>query len=69
MWNLKVEIEKYREAEARVERAVEKSVALRAEAAKLTLVGVAPQAGGPRAWAPLIAAGLAPRPSARGSER
>ncbi len=68
MCNLKIETERYREAEARVERAPEKSAALLAER-KVTLAGVAPQAGGPRAWAPLIAAGLAPRPSAKGAAR
>lgn len=73
MWNLKLEIENHQRAVANARRVHAETAAYCAEqrliARTQTLVGVAPQAGGPRAWAPLVAAGLAPRPSARGAAR
>ncbi len=72
MWNLKLEFENHQRAVADARRLHDETAEycqrVRAEA-RITLVGVAPQAGGPRAWAPLIAAGLAPRPSAKGVAR
>jgi len=77
MWNVRIELEAFNRAvaDARAvhERTAEFCRAQRALVApalaerKSTLTGVAPQAGGPRAWAPLVAAGLAPRPNGRRS--
>lgn len=73
MWNFRIELENHQRAIDNARRVSADVTAFCAEQRRLTrtptLVGVAPQAGGARAWAPLVAAGLAPRPSARGSER
>lgn len=73
MWNLKIELENHQRALVEARRVHAETAEfikrVRSEARTTTLTGVAPQAGGPRAWGPLVAAGLAPRPSARGSER
>lgn len=70
MWNLKIEIENFNRALANAQRLHSENAEFIAGLRRTaTLTGVAPQAGGPRAWAPLVAAGLAPRPSARGEQR
>lgn len=67
MWNLKLEFENRARAVANAKRVHAEVAAFCQEQRRLTLVGVAPQAGGPRAWAPLLAAGMAPRPDGRRS--
>lgn len=70
MWNLKIELEAHRAALQNARRVHAETTEFIAGLKRTnTLTGVAPQAGGPRAWGPLVAAGLAPRPSARGRER
>lgn len=74
MWNFRIELENHQRAVDDARRVSADVTAFCAEQRRLartpTLVGVAPQAApASGAWAPLVAAGLAPRPSARGSER
>lgn len=73
MWSIETELKNHRAALVNARRVHAETAEfikrIRAEKRTPTLTGVAPQAGGPRAWAPHVAAGLAPRPSARGSER
>lgn len=73
MWSIETELKNHRAALVRARQVHAETAELiarvRSETRTPTLTGVAPQAGGPRAWAPHVAAGLAPRPSARGSER
>lgn len=72
MWNLKIELENHQRAVDNARRVSADVTAFCAEQRRLartpTLVGVAPQAApasGTRAWAPLVAAGMAPRPNGR----
>lgn len=69
MWNLKIELENHQRAIDNARRVSADVTAFCAEQRRLartpTLVGVAPQAGGARAWAPLVAAGMAHRPNGR----
>lgn len=76
MWTLALPMPaqtQHRAALDRGERAITAAKELRQElAASLrtpTLVGVAAQSNQSPAWAPAVAAGLGPRPSARGASR
>ena len=70
MWNFRIELENHQRAIDNARRVSADVTAFCAEqrARIPTLVGVAPQAAsasGARAWAPLVAAGMAPRPNGR----
>jgi hypothetical protein len=77
MWTLALPMPaqlQHRAALDRGERAIQAAKELRAEMAACTprvptLVGVAAQSTHAPAWAPHVAAGLGPRPSARGASR
>ena len=71
MWDLRIELGDFQRAMANAQRVHADVERYCAEQRRLmrtpTLQGVAPQAGGPKAWAPLIAAGMGPRPNGRRS--